>query len=53
MSKITDQRYDETINVLENSFLTAAAYYVVTDGPNGALLKIGVKDYDQFSIALR
>jgi hypothetical protein len=53
VSKITDQRYDETINVLENSFLTAAAYDVVTDGPNGAILKINVKDYDQFSIMLR
>ena len=53
MPKITQQRYDEAINVLENSFLIAAAYNVVTEGKNGVLLEISVKDYDQFSIVLR
>ena len=53
MPKITEQRLDEIINVLENSFLTAAGYEVSTNEPSGVLVKITVKDYDQFSIVLQ
>lgn len=53
MPKITEQRYDEIIIVLENSFLTAAAYDVLFDEAGSFLVKIKVKDHDQFLITLR
>jgi hypothetical protein len=53
MPKITEQRLDEIMDVLENSFLTAAGYEVSTNEPNDVLVKITVRDHDQFSILLQ